>query len=76
MLNWIRPVKNVLNWSALFTISLLIGIWMKVVSTGLASFVSGDASNWKASWTIGMAIFTFSCYCLDECVKMKRAQLP
>ena len=31
--------------------------------------------SWKTSWTVGIAIFTFSCYCLEECLKLKRAQL-
>ncbi|WOH13965.1 hypothetical protein DCAR_0933479 [Daucus carota subsp. sativus] len=71
----INTIKDVLSWSGLFIISLLIGIWIKLAITGLASFLPGDVPSWKTSWTVGIAIFTFSCYCLEECLKMKRAQL-
>lgn len=42
----------------------------------LASFLPGDARSWKASWTVGAAIFAICCYCLKACVDTKRDQAP
>ncbi|KAL1802006.1 hypothetical protein DCAR_0933510 [Daucus carota subsp. sativus] len=42
---------------------------------GLAGFLLGDARSWEASFTVGVAIFGISCYCLKACVETVRAQL-